>query len=143
MDERAAERPFQMTDTDVVEIFSTFNTLGYWRHDLDTGHTYCCPTLLDFFGLPSTDGPVNMMEISARLHPDDLSHVMEANESASVQPMSYQKIHRIRHGGGSYRWYCSTGRFRKKEGTSGEVVGITWEIPPHRCEAIHRLLEET
>ncbi|MCY1668142.1 PAS domain-containing protein [Rhizobium sp. SL86] len=131
-----------MTDADVVEIFSTFNALGYWRHDLDTGHTYFCETLLGFFGLPSTEGPVNMMEISARLHPDDLSRVMEAHEGASAQPMSYQKIHRIRKEGDSYRWYCSTGRFRAKEGTSGEVVGITWEVVPHRCEGMHRLMTE-
>lgn len=139
--ETARKRPFQLTDADVVEIFSTFSELGHWRHDLDTGHTYCCETLLGFFGLAPTDGPVSMTEISAGLHPDDLSYVMEAHESASAQPMAYRKIHRIGKNGQGYRWYCSTGRFRPKAGTSGEIVGLTWEIPPQRCETTNRLMD--
>ncbi|MGE6739827.1 PAS domain-containing protein [Allorhizobium pseudoryzae] len=136
--ETATQGPFQITDTEVVEIFSTFNVLGHWRNDLETGLVYCCKTMLDIFGFPPSDGPVSMVDISARLHPDDLTLVMEAHEAASAEPMHFQKIHRIQNPSGTYRWYCSAGRFRTKEGTIGEIVGITWEIPPQRCEAIQK-----
>lgn len=136
------KRPFQMTDTDVVSIFATFNPIGHWRHDLETGHTYCCKTMLEFFGMPRCEGPVDMMEIASHLHPDELSLVMEAHESASVVPLNYQKVHRIRKNDMAYRWYCSTGRYRPKPGTKGEIIGITWEVPPQRCEAIQQRMDE-
>lgn len=125
---------FGLSTDEFFEIFSTFNQVGLWRLDLDSGHTFCCESYSRIYGLKHTDGPINMMDVIARIHPDDLSSVMESHEVASAHPMAYQKIHRISSDGITYRYVCSIGRFRKKPGTSGEIVGIAFEVPPHRCD---------
>ncbi|KQZ54505.1 hypothetical protein ASD54_03965 [Rhizobium sp. Root149] len=125
---------FGLSTDEFFEIFSTFNLVGLWRLDLDSGHTFCSATYSKLYGIKHTDGPINMMEIIARIHPDDLSSVMESHEVASAHPMAYQKIHRLSSDRITYRYVCSIGRFRTKPGTSGEIVGIAFEVPPHRCD---------
>ena len=125
---------FGLSTDEFFEIFSAFNQVGLWRLDLDSGHTFCSATYSRIYGVKHTDGPINMIEVIARIHPDDLSSVMESHEVASTHPRAYQKIHRISSDRVTYRYVCSIGKFREKPGTSGEIVGIAFEVPPHRCD---------
>ncbi|WP_137130382.1 PAS domain-containing protein [Rhizobium sp. FY34] len=125
---------FGLIERDLIEIFSTFTPIGLWRIDLDSGHKFCCRSYCKLFGLTYTPGPVNMIELTSHIHPEDLSNVMASQEAASVQRMSYQKVHRATADGINYRYICSIGRFREKPGTSGEIIGVAYEVPPHRCE---------
>jgi PAS domain-containing protein len=125
---------FGLMERDLIEIFMTFTRIGLWRIDLDSGHKFCCRSYCEIFGLTYTNGPVNMIELSSRIHPEDLCHVMASQEAASVQRMSFQTVHRVAADGTTYLHVCSIGRFREKPGTSGEIVGIAYEVPPHRCD---------
>jgi PAS domain-containing protein len=125
---------FGLTERDVIDFFMNFTAVGLWRLDLDSGHKFCSRSYFRLFGLDYKCGPINMIELSARIHPEDLDHVMESHEAASVQRLSYQKIHRVTADGSNYRYICSIGSFREKPGTSGEIVGFAYEVPPHSCE---------
>jgi hypothetical protein len=121
-----------LSDRDIVEMFTLFSPLAYWRVDLDTGHVFGCEDFNRLFGLPHSDGPVDMIALASRIHPQDLASVMEIFEAASVRPMSYQDVFQATSDGRTYRYMCAMGRFRAKQDTSGEIVGLTYEIPPHR-----------
>lgn len=126
---------FGISAEEIFDIVTTFNPVGLWRQDLDSGHTFCDAVYSRLFGMKPTDGPINLMEYSSRIHPDDLSAVMESHEVASLHPMAFQKIHRISASAmPPYRYVCSIGRFREKPGTSGEIIGIAFEVHPHRCD---------
>lgn len=125
---------FGLVERDLLQILTTFTPIGLWRIDLDSGHKFGCKGYCRIFGITHSQGPVNMIELSARIHPDDLNQVMASQEAASVQRMSYRKVHRVTADGTNYRYICSIGRFREKQGTSGEIIGVAYEVPPHRCE---------
>lgn len=126
---------FGLSAEEVFGILTTFTPVGLWRLDLDSGHTFCDAAYSRIYGIKHTDGPINMMEYSSRIHPDELSAVMECYEIACQHPMAFQKVHRISPGNNApYRYVCTIGRFRAKPGTSGELVGVAFEVHPHRCD---------
>lgn len=129
-----------LTDRDIVEMFTLFSPLAYWRVDLDTGHVYGCEDFSRLFGLPHSDRPIDMIALASRIHPQDLVSVMEIFEAASTRPMSYQDVFQATADGRTYRYICAMGRFRAKPEGSGEIVGMTYEVPPHRYA--HKALAE-
>jgi len=128
------EDTFGLTAQDSLQLFMKFNRTGFWRLDVDTGHLFCCNQASGIFGVPPTDGPVDMVALTARIHPDDLASVMEGHEAAAAHRVAIQKTYRVVSEVNNYKMCCSIGRFREKQGTGGEIVGITFEMPPHYCD---------
>ncbi len=121
-----------ISDAEAMKLVTAFQLFGSWRLDLDTGHLFGTQDFSDLFGLEHTSGPMNMAAASAQIHPDDLSFMMATFEHASVDKRPYHSIFRVGAEGESYRFLRSVGMFRDKPGTSGEVVGITYEFFPRR-----------
>lgn len=116
-----------VTDAEVVRLASAFREFGFFRIDLDTGHFFATSDICRIFGIPPTDGPVNMVELTAQIHPDDVPLLMESFERVSSVRGMYHNIYRVRAENG-YKFVRSVGQFRAREGSSGEVVGITYEF---------------
>ena len=75
---------------------------------------------------------MNLVEITSRIHPEDMPCLMETYERASGQRLTYHNIYRIRANAEDYKYVRTVGKFRDKPGTSGEVVGMTYEFFAHR-----------
>jgi PAS domain-containing protein len=117
-----------LTAEEVVALASAFQLYGFWRLDIDTGLFFATPDVCRIFGLPPTEGPLNLVTVTSRIHPDDMPVLMQIYERASNERLMYQSIYRIRADSQDYKYVRSIGKFRDKPGTSGEVVGITHEF---------------
>ncbi|MBP2548814.1 hypothetical protein J2858_001730 [Neorhizobium galegae] len=119
---------------EILQLFMKFNRTGFWRLDVDTGLVFCCPEACRIFSMDPTDGPIDLVELTSRIHPEDLAAVMEGHEAAAATRVAIQKTYRVRNADDSYKPCCSIGFFREKAGTGGEIVGFTYEMPSHHCE---------
>lgn len=117
-----------LSSEEVVELAAAFRLYGFWRIDLDSGHFFATEDLCRIFGIEPQDGPINLMAITARIHPEDMPRLMETFERASAERLTYHNIYRIRTDVEDYKYVRSVGKFRDKPGTSGEVVGVTYEF---------------
>ncbi len=125
-------RAIGITDAEAMGLVTAFRLFGSWRLDLDSGHLFGTQDFSDLFGLEHTNGPMNMAAASAQIHPEDLNFMMATFERASVDKRTYHSIFRVGAEGETYRFMRSVGTFRDKPGTSGEVIGITYEFFPRR-----------
>ncbi|MGK6312497.1 PAS domain-containing protein [Neorhizobium sp. DT-125] len=117
-----------LSDTEVVELATAFRLYGFWRFDIDSGHLFATEDVSRIFGLEHREGPMNLVEIGARIHPEDMPLLMETFERASAGRLTYHNIYRIKSDAEHYKYVRSVGKFRDKPGTGGEVVGITYEF---------------
>ncbi len=117
-----------LSSDEVVELAAAFRLYGFWRIELDSGHFFATEDLCRIFGIEPQDGPINLMAITARIHPEDMPRLMETFERASAERLTYHNIYRIRTDVEDYKYVRSVGKFRDKPGTSGEVVGVTYEF---------------
>ncbi|MGV8938952.1 MAG: PAS domain-containing protein [Allorhizobium sp.] len=109
-------------------MVSAFRLYGFWRINLDTSHFYGTRDIFTIFGMEYCDGPMNLVELVARIHPDDLPMLMETFERTSTEKQTYHTIYRALSGDGSYKFVRTVGKFRDKPGTAGEIVGVTYEF---------------
>ncbi|MCO5730473.1 PAS domain-containing protein [Rhizobium sp. SSA_523] len=131
----------ELSDSDFVRAFRSFNRTGFWRANLESGHVFFCEQACSIFGLKPTDKPINLIAAFSRIHPDDLMRVVEVHEASSVHPMAYQKIFRIRIDGEGYRWFgfiCATHKGRAE---SGEITGMIYLLPEQRSQFDYILAE--
>lgn len=117
-----------MTDHEVVELAQAFRLYGFWRTDLDTGLYFATPDVFRIFEMEVTNGPLNLVEARARINPEDLPILMESFERTCSLKQSYHNIFRVRRGEDDWKFVRTLGKFRAKPGTSGEIVGITYEF---------------
>jgi PAS domain-containing protein len=119
-----------LTAEEVVDLASAFELFGYWRLDIDSGHLFATEDICRIFGLPPTEGPLNLVTFTSRIHPDDMPVLMEIYERISQERLVYQNVYRVKSDGEGYKYVRSVGRFRDKPGTGGEIVGFTEECCP-------------
>ncbi|WP_117193601.1 PAS domain-containing protein [Rhizobium terrae] len=113
---------------EVVDLAAAFQFYGFWRIDLDTGHFFATEDVCHIFGLQPKKGPLDLVAITSRIHPEDMPVLMQIYERASQQRLTYHSIYRVRADDEDYKYVRSVGKFRDKPGTGGEVVGITYEF---------------
>jgi hypothetical protein len=131
-----------LSSDEVVELAAAFRLYGFWRIELDSGHFFATEDLCRIFGMEPQDGPINLMAITARIHPEDMPRLMETFERASAERLTYHNIYRIRTDAEDYKYVRSVGKFRDKPGTAGEVVGVTYEFFAQR-PGVTFFLDET
>jgi hypothetical protein len=119
-----------LSDAEVLELTTSFRFCGFWRFEIESGHFFGTPDLCRIFGLPRCDGPIDLLHLSSRIHPDDLSMMMETFERASAARLTYHNLYRIKTDAESYRYVRSVGKFRADEGEKGVVIGMTYELFP-------------
>ncbi|MBO3761126.1 PAS domain-containing protein [Ciceribacter sp. L1K22] len=117
-----------ITPRDIIELVTAFRLYGFFRIDLETGHFFATPDVYTIFGMEYQTGPMNLLEFRDHIHPDDLPLLMTSFERASTHKEIYHNIYRVKRPEGAYRFVRTVGKFREKEGTPGEIVGITYEF---------------
>lgn len=121
-------RAIGLSDEEVLDLVTAFRLYGFWRIDLDSSLFYGTPDIFTIFGLPYRDGPINLVEFVDTLHPEDLPMLMESFERTSTMKSMHHNIYRVKAKTRDYKYVRSVGRFREKEGTSGEIIGVTYEF---------------
>lgn len=119
-----------LSASEVVELVSAFRLCGYWRLEIDTGHFYGTKNISRIFGLEHTEGPMNLVAICSLIHPDDMPSILETYERVSTERLAYHNIYRVKTDAENYKFVRTIGKVRPREGTSGEVVGVTYEFFP-------------
>ena len=113
---------------ELVDLVTAFRHYGFWRIDLDSGHFFGTEDIFHIFGMQPTHGPVNLVEMTGRIHPEDMPQILEIYERASSARLTYHTIYRVKADAEDYKYVRTIGKFRDKPGTGGEVVGITYEF---------------
>jgi PAS domain-containing protein len=119
---------FALSQDEAMDLATGFRPYGFWRMELDAGHVFATESFFRIYGLEPHAGPVDIVEVSACIHPDDLIHLMRTFERAGRDKPIYESIFRVRDGSEGFKFVRAVGKFRTKPGTSGEVVGITYEL---------------
>ncbi|SMD03531.1 PAS domain-containing protein [Rhizobium sp. RU36D] len=117
-----------ISDREIVQLVSAFRPFGLWRIDLDTGLFYGTRDIYGIFDMEYREGPINLVEFRDHLHPEDLPMLMESFEQTSTQKQMHHNIYRVIKPCGEYKFVRTIGKFREKEGTSGEIIGVTYEF---------------
>ena len=136
--DQIAERDFDnpqhvgLDPQEAIELMSAFRRCGYFRIDLDTGLCYGTPDVFDIFGITGQKGAINFLDLSSRIHPDDVPIVLQCVERASSEGGVFHVIYRVKwHTGKDYGYVRSCGRFRPTPVGAGEIVGTTYEFFEH------------
>ncbi|TCV74437.1 PAS domain-containing protein [Neorhizobium sp. R1-B] len=117
-----------LSSDEVVELSASFRLYGFWRIELDSGLFFATEDVCRIFGMEPQEGPINLMAVTARIHPEDMPRLMETFERASAERLTYHNIYRVRTDAEDYKYVRSVGKFRDKAGSAGEVVGLTYEF---------------
>jgi PAS fold len=121
-------RAVGISDDEVADLVTAFRLYGFWRIDLDSGLLFGSRDMYVIFDIPCRDGAISLVEFRDRLHADDLPMLMQSFEHASTVKSMFHSIYRVRAKTSDYKYVRSVGRFREKEGTSGEIIGVTYEL---------------
>lgn len=138
----AQHRLVGLSDIEVLELVGSFRLCGFWRFNVDSGHIFGTPEFCQIFGIEHGDGPLDLVHLSASIHPDDLAAMMEAFERASAARLTYHNLYRVKTGSASHKFVRSVGKFRAAETGQGDVVGITYELFPQMSSTIGFIPDE-
>lgn len=116
-----------ITDAEIIGLFSAYRLCGFWRMDIESGHFFASEDVHAIFGLPYSDGPVNLAELMSKIHEEDRVLIAETFEQASVHGVGFHYVYRVANGLGGYKLVRTVGQFRDDAGGSG-IVGITYEF---------------
>ncbi len=105
--------------------------IGIWDRDLNSGNIHYSTAWKAMLGYTEDEVSTFIEDSYARVHPDELSMVMQAMQAhIAGQTEQYQVEHRLRCRDGSYKWVCSRGQVvsRDAEGNALRMLGITNDI---------------
>ncbi len=138
----AQNRLIGLSDTEVLELVGSFLLCGFWRFNIDSGHVFGTPEYCQIFDIEHSDGPLDLVRLSAAIHPDDLTVIMETFERASASRLTFHNLYRVRSGSSSFKFVRSVGKFRADDRGQGDVIGMTYEIFPQASTTIGFIPEE-
>ncbi len=115
-----------ISDAEIVALASAHRLFGFFRWELDTGHFYASADVFRIFGLTPSSSPMNLVDATASVHPDDLPVLMRAYEHSSATRADFHYIYRVADGNGGYRYIRTAGQFR--DNGQAEIAGITYEM---------------
>lgn len=138
----AHHRLVGLSDTEVLELVGSFRLCGFWRFNIDSGHIFGTVEYCQIFGIEHNEGPLDLVRLSAAIHPDDLTVMMETFERASASRMTFHNLYRVMSGPESFKFVRSVGKFRAGETGQGDVIGMTYEIFPQASTTIGFIPDE-
>lgn len=109
--------------------------IGIFDIDLETGQSTVSPTWKSLMGFEADDNIDPQSEWMARVHPDDLSKVKEADaKCVAGLTASSEAEYRIRVRDNSWRWMKSIARTfgSKSGGTPERLIGVQLDITDHK-----------
>ena len=102
---------------------------GTWQWDLVTNQVNWSEEYCDLLGLNPAEVRPTHEEWSRRVHPDDLSMVLQEHRNAMAEKRDVEVEFRIKRADGEWRWFYRTGRFvYAKDGKPLSMIGITFDI---------------
>ncbi|MDD5329947.1 MAG: PAS domain S-box protein [Sulfuricella sp.] len=102
---------------------------GIWDWRMDSGHTYYSPRWKSLLGFAENELLAHAEEWLKRVHPDDLSRVMELlNAHLGGQSDFFESEHRLRRKDGSYLWVLERGTAIRDQGGVYRMVGALTDI---------------
>lgn len=125
-----------LSDTEVLELVGSFGLCGFWRFNVDSGHLFGTAEYCQIFGIEQSNGPLDLVRLSAAIHPDDLTAIMETFERASASRLTFHNIYRVRSGPSGFNYVRSVGKFRADDIGQGNVIGMTYELSPQASTTI-------
>ncbi len=131
-----------LSATEVLELVGSFRLCGFWRFNVDSGHLFGTEEYAQIFGIEHSDGPLDLVRLSATIHPDDLTAIMETFERASASRLTFHNLYRIRTGPSSFKFVRSVGKFRADDTGKGDVIGMTYELFPQASTTIGFIPDE-
>jgi len=102
---------------------------GTWQWDLVTNQVNWSEEYCDLLGLNPAEVHPSQEEWSRRVHPDDLSMVLQEHRNAMAEKRDVDVEFRIKRADGEWRWFYRTGRFvYATDGKPLSMIGITFDI---------------
>tara|TARA_Y100000815_G_C13325824_1_gene494111 strand:+ start:1284 stop:1772 length:489 start_codon:yes stop_codon:yes gene_type:complete len=117
----------RISGDDLLELLCAHQKFGFWRSELDTGHTFWSRDIFDIYGLPFTEGPVNLSAANAIVHPDDLRYMLLLTERSAREKTGFHYVLRLLGPHGHHRYVRSVGRYRVTGEGREELYG-TFEL---------------
>jgi diguanylate cyclase (GGDEF)-like protein/PAS domain S-box-containing protein len=103
---------------------------GIWDRDFAAGTVYYSPRWKAMIGYSDDEIGDLPDEWRSRVHPDDvaaLQHALDAHISGDAE--YFESEHRMRHSGGSYRWFLTRGvAIRDRNGEPARMAGSMSDI---------------
>lgn len=118
-----------MSDADVLRLLQKRFNIGLWRSDLESGLLFFSPEVSRLFGLPASNGPVDVGAVSDAIHPEDAPVALELLETISREKGSAHIVLRLRSSETEeYKYVRLVGRYRAGADGRGEIIGVCHEI---------------
>ncbi len=104
---------------------------GVWDRDIASGRIIYSPGWKAMLGFAEHEISDRIEDSYTRVHPDDLTHVMEAiTAHFESRTQAYAVEHRLRCKDGGYKWVLSRGKVvaRDADGKPMRMTGVTTDI---------------
>lgn len=137
----AAQRQTEEEIKSVVDMLPE----GYWSWNLETGYVYYGERWCESLGYDRSEIEPTLDGCASRVHPDDLSHVLNAlNAYVEGRAKSYRCEFRMKMKNGKYRWNLDRGRIVAWDanGKPQRMVGLDIDISEQK-EAEHVIAEQS
>ncbi|WP_448614847.1 SpoIIE family protein phosphatase [Modestobacter sp. URMC 112] len=118
--------------------------IGSFDWDLASGTLHWDDRLIELFGYDEATFEQSIEDFTARLHPDDVSRVMDAVQSAVDRCGDFEVEYRVLVPGGGVRWVQGRGRALAGDGgTATRVLGAAYDTTSqrHSDARVARVLE--
>ena len=105
---------------------------GIFTWDISTDRLYADALVAESFGLNAADTELGLPQETylARVHPDDISQVADANRKAMATAEPYQVPYRVKRSDGSWAEVIAFGRcFYSPSGQPSHFSGIVYPVP--------------
>jgi len=118
-----------------LELAAELGHVVVWRHDVATGRVYCSDRAVEVLGImPRQDG-VPQAELDARVHPDDLARLQQADEASMGTDRPMDAEARFLNQDGDYRYVLTRRVLRRSAlGEPLEFVGVALDVSEQVAE---------
>jgi len=153
-------RGVMVDDTEVYEMAESYSKasaqlelaaeLGHivvWRHELGSGRVFCSARAVDVLGITPRPEGNPLSELHARVHPEDLPRLRQANEASMSTDRPMDAEARFRREDGGYRYVLTRRVLRRSAlGEPLEFVGVALDVSEQvtetrRAQELARRLE--
>lgn len=111
-----------------LEVALAGTDTGVWEWNMETDEVIWTESMEQLFGLEPGTFEGTFEAFASRVHPDDLSSVEEAIETAVETGDQFQTEYRIRREDGTQRWVHARGEVQETSDGAGRIVGIVTDI---------------
>ncbi|HVH44347.1 MAG TPA: PAS domain-containing protein [Labilithrix sp.] len=106
--------------------------LGYWAHDVESGHLECSESCKVHLGLPADAELSTYPQFTARVHPEDRPKIEEVRELALAGKAECQVEFRVVTPPGEIRWVAARAGVHRRPAGGAVMAGIMVDITSYK-----------